>query len=303
MATSAKPKWLTGLVCVLVLVVVHDVAGLRKADSSAYPTKQQSTVAVNGLTRSFFVHLPPGYDDQTALPVVLVLHGASESTEGVEQLSGMSSKADKENFIAVYPSGTGRLPTWNAGNCCGYAQLNHIDDVAFLRALIDKIEQDYAVDPKRIFATGISNGAMMSYRLACELSDRIAAIAPVEGAQNLQCKPSDPVSVIIFHGTADHLVPFEGGVTPFQVGPKRTDTSVVDTVAFWLKENGCMATATHEETSAVHIDKYLHCSTGRSVELYAVQGGHHMWPGTHLSGNTVAATDLMWDFFAKHPKP
>jgi len=231
------------------------------------------------------------------------LQGATESPEGVEQLSGMSAEADKEQFIAVYPRGTGHLPTWNAGNCCGYALQIHVDDVAFLRSLIEKLEQDYSVDPRRIFATGISNGAMMSYRLACELSDEIAAIAPVEGAQNVPCHPSQPVSVIIFHGTADHLVPYNGGSAPFQIGPKRSDTSVAEAVWFWVKENGCRDTPTREETAALHTTKYPGCALGRAVELYAIPGGHHMWPGAPLSGNSVPATDLMWSFFAAHPKP
>jgi polyhydroxybutyrate depolymerase len=241
------------------------------------------------------------------MPVVIVLHGAIESPEGVEKLSGMSAKADKENFIAVYPRGTGRgnaarIPTWNSGNCCGYAQQNRVDDVAFMRALISQLEQNYTVDPKRVYVTGISNGGMMSYRLACELSDKIAAAAPVEGAQNLPCKPSSPVSIIVFHGTADRLVPFNGGSTPFQIGPKRNDTSVAETVAFWVKRDGCSTTPKHDETFALHSDVYSGCKEGTGVELYAVQGGHHIWPGSPISGNSVPATDLMWTFFSQHPK-
>ena len=195
------------------------------------------------------------------------------------------------------------MPTWNSGNCCGYAQEHQVDDVAFFRALLDKLEKKYAVDPKRIFVTGISNGGMMSYRLACEMSDKIAAAAPVEGAQNTPCHPSNPVSLIVFHGTADHLVPMNGGSTPFQIGPKRSDASVADAVTFWVKEDGCAATPAHEESPEVHTDKYEACKTGTVVELYVIQGGHHIWPGTALSGNSVPATDLMWSFFALHPKP
>ena len=144
-------------------------------------------------------------------------------------MSGMSAKADQDHFIVSYPSGTGRLsavPTWNSGNCCGYALENHIDDIGFFRALIEKLERDYAIDRKRIDFTGISNGAMMSYRVACELSDQVAAIAPVEGALNVDCHPSAPVSVLIFQGTAVRLVPFNGGSRPFHLGGKRKDASV-----------------------------------------------------------------------------
>ena len=139
------------------------------------------TLEFGGRTRNYLVHPPKGYDGKSSLPLVLVLHGAIQGATNVERMSGMSAKADKENFLAVYPNGTsgsGLAPTWNAGACCGYAQMNKVDDVGFLRALIDRLEHDYPIDPKRVFATGISNGGMMSYRLACEMADRIAAVAP-----------------------------------------------------------------------------------------------------------------------------
>jgi polyhydroxybutyrate depolymerase len=235
--------------------------------------------------------------------VVFVLHGATESDTNVETLSAMSAKADQEHFIAVYPSGVGRAPTWNAGNCCGPAVKDHINDVGFLRALLEKLEREYPIDSKRVYFTGISNGAMMSYRVGCEMSDQVAAIAPVEGALNVPCHPSSAVSVIIFHGTADRLVPFNGGSTPFQFGDKRSDTSVVGAVDFWVKRDACQPKPAHEETPELHTDKYSGCRDGTGVELYAIQGGHHMWPGHPLSGNHVPATDLMWAFFAAHPKP
>ena len=240
------------------------------------------------------------------MPVVLVLHGATQSAAGVARMSGMSRMADRENFLAVYPTGTSRLglaPTWNAGNCCGYALKNNVDDIGFLRALLNRLQTDYAVDPKRIYATGISNGAMMSYRAACELSDQIAAVAPVEGAQNVPCHPSSPVSVIVFHGTADRLVPFEGGASPFQLDPRRSDTPVLLTVAFWAKQDGCSMPPKHEETPELHIDTYSGCATGTAVALYVIRGGHHIWPGVRMSGNHVPATEIMWRFFVQHPKP
>jgi polyhydroxybutyrate depolymerase len=267
---------------------------------------RSGTLDIGGRTRTYFVHVPSHYDGHKPLPLVFVLHGATQSPESAEQMSGMSAKADRENFLTVYPSGTGRLsrvPTWNSGACCSYAMEHNVDDVAFLRALIKKLERDYAVDPKRIYFTGISNGGMMSYRAACEMSDEVAAVAPVEGAQDLACHPSNPVSVLVFHGTADHLVPFDGGSTPFQLGSKRSDTPVADAVAFWVKQDGCSPTPRHEETTVVHSDKYSGCKDGSAVTLYAIQGGHHAWPGTRISGNDVSATDLIWTFFEQHPKP
>jgi len=266
---------------------------------------ESKTFAFGGRTRTYLVHSPKGYDGKTPLALVLVLHGAVQGATNVQRMSGMSAKADKEKFLVAYPNGTSRsglAPTWNAGACCGYAQTNNVDDVGFLRALIDQLEHDYPVDPKRIFVTGISNGGMMSYRLACELADRIAAIAPVEGAQDIDCRPSGPVSVLIFHGTADILVPYNGGTTPFQIGPKRTDTPVGSTVAFWVNQDGCSKTPRGEQTNQQRIDTYTGCKDATGVALYTIRGGHHMWPGMRLSRNDVPATDIMWAFFATHPK-
>ncbi len=265
----------------------------RSVLGSPAAVNKDGSITVDGRKRTYFVHLPPRYDHRTPTPVVLVLHGAGGSPEGVERVSGMSEKADKENFIAVYPRGTGQ--TWNSGKCCGDALLNDIDDVAFFRKLIEKLERDYAVDPKRIFVTGFSNGGMMAYRLACELSDKIAAAAPVEGAQNLNCHPSNPVSIIVFHGTSDRLVPFKGGTSPFHT----PDAEAVD---FWVEHNGCSTTPKRETTPALQIDTYTGCKDGTEVELYAIKRGRHAWPGSRMSGNSVAATDLMWAFFSRHLK-
>lgn len=286
----------------LLLAAALSIAVGSRAAAGTTP----GSIDVDGRTRIYLLHTPPGYDRNRKTPLVLVLHGAVQNPEGAERMSGMSALSDREKFLAAYPSGTSRLrnaPTWNAGNCCGYALAYKVDDVAFIRALIDKLERDYPVDPKRVFVTGISNGAMMSYRLACELSDKIAAIAPVEGALNVDCRTPHPVSVIVFHGTADHLVPFEGGTTPFQIGERRTDRSVADAIAFWVNQDGCSSAPARDETPAVHSTIYSGCKDGAGVALYAIQGGRHMWPGRPYSGNDVPATNLMWSFFVQHPKP
>ncbi|MGA3294411.1 MAG: PHB depolymerase family esterase [Candidatus Acidiferrales bacterium] len=285
---------------VLLLAALWIAPASRTAERTKF-----ASLTIDGRTGTYLLHVPATYDATRKIPLVLVLHGAMQSPEGAERMSGMSELADKENFLVAYPSGTGRLsrvPTWNSGNCCGYALKNQVDDVAFIRALIDTLGRDYSVDPRRVYVTGISNGAMMSYRLACELADKIAAIAPVEGAQNLECRPSNPVSVIIFHGTADRLVPFNGGSTPYQLAGHRNDTPVMDAVAFWVKADGCTSAPQRAETPEVHTTIYSGCANGTGVALYAIQGGRHMWPGHPLSGNNVRATDLMWSFFIQHPK-
>ncbi|MGC1687077.1 MAG: PHB depolymerase family esterase [Candidatus Acidiferrales bacterium] len=297
-----------GTICVLVLGVMWRRTGAWPAMASFASIQagtQSASLDFGGRIRTYLLHVPPTYVAGTPLPLVFVLHGGGQSPNSAEKMSGMSSKADEKHFIAIYPSGTGRLsamPTWNSGNCCAYAMQNNIDDVGFLRALIEKLERDYSVDRKRIYFTGISNGAMMSYRMACELSEQTAAIAPVEGALNVDCDPRARVAVLIFHGTADRLVPFNGGSSPFQIGGKREDKSVAYAVDFWVKRDGCSALPAHSETVEVHVDKYSGCQDGTGIELYAIQGGHHMWPGLAISGNSIPATDLIWSFFAAHPK-
>jgi len=292
---------------ILLLGVVGLLLGtlpwIAGAARSAGKGTDSQAIQVNGLTRTYLLHVPPDPEFAKPMPVVLVLHGATQSPESAERMSGMSALADKEGFLAVYPRGTGRLPTWNSGNCCGPALEKRVDDVEFIRSLLAKLESQYSVDSKRIFVTGISNGAMMSYRLGCELSDEVAAIAPVEGAQDLDCRPAKPVSVIVFHGTADRLVPFDGGTTPFQLGPKRNDTPVTDTVNFWVRKDGCATTPERQASPEVRISIYSDCKEGTGVALCAIQGGRHMWPGLPISGNSVPATDLMWAFFMQHPKP
>ena len=266
------------------------------------PGDKAATLVIGGRTQSYFVHVPRGYDGKAPLALVFVLHGATQSPASAERMSGMSAKADEAKFLAVYPRGTGDLPTWNAGACCGYAMRNHVDDVAFLRALIERLESEYVVDRKRIYFTGISNGAMMSYRAACDVAGQVAAIAPVEGAQDIPCHPSSPVSLIVFHGTADHLVPYDGGSTPFQLGSQRSDTPVRDTVAFWVKRDGCGAEPDRESSGVLRSEMYGGCAPGTAVTLETIEGGHHMWPGLRISGNSIPATDMIWNFFAAHPK-
>ncbi|MGA7458703.1 MAG: PHB depolymerase family esterase [Candidatus Korobacteraceae bacterium] len=287
---------------IVVAILIACASGLVLRRAIASTSAHFSTIDVNGRSREYILHVPPSYNGKVAAPLVIVLHGAVQGAANAQQMSGMSSLADQQNFIAVYPNGTGRLVTWNAGNCCGYAQRENVDDIAFLRALVAKLQKNYSIDARRIYVAGISNGAMMSYRAACEMSDVVAAVAPVEGAQNVPCKPSAPVSLIVFHGTADRLVPYNGGSTPFQIGPHRNDASVADTVGFWVKENGCAPAAKREESKDVKIDIYSGCKDGTGVALYTIQGGHHLWPGTPISHVDLSATDVMWKFFAQHPK-
>jgi polyhydroxybutyrate depolymerase len=141
------------------------------------------SIRVGGLQRSYLVHVPKGHSQTTPMPVVLALHGATMNAAMMAWFSGLNPKADEAGFLVVYPNGTGTREsfTWNGGSCCGYAMQNNVDDVAFISALLDDLMRTHPVDARQIYVTGMSNGAIMAYRLALELSERIAAIAPVDG--------------------------------------------------------------------------------------------------------------------------
>lgn len=284
---------------------------------SPNPRTHKITLLHEDRERTYFLHIPPAYDSIKPTPLVIVLHGGTANAQNVEMISGLTEKADKEGFIAVYPNGTGRLKnrvlTWNAGNCCGYALEHNIDDVGFISELIDNLKHKLAIDPKRIYVTGISNGGMLAYRLACELSDKIAAIAPIAGAMNCdKSNASQPVSAVIFHGTEDDFVLYEGGKPRKTIDTrhKRTDNSVADAVSFWVDHNGCSPTPEHEDRGKIIVDTYAGGRNGTEVILYTIKGGRHAWPGglkAYELGDEpdmeISATDVMWEFFKNHPKP
>lgn len=270
----------------------------------------------DGKRRSYLVHLPAGFEGQGGLPMVIVIHGGAGNGERAELVSEMSAKADREGFIAVYPDGTGRfeerLFTWNAGLCCGVAQDNNEDDVGYFHALLDELEESYRIDSKRVFVAGISNGAMMAYRLACEMPERIAAIAPVAGSMVYEpCNPVEPVSVAIFHGTADLHVLYDGGAPEIRWDPhERIDLPVSFAVDFWVAADGCSPEPETYQVGNIVRDTYSGGHDGSAVVLYTINGGGHSWPGGTrgwLLGEEptqeVSATDEMWEFFQAHPKP
>ncbi len=268
----------------------------------------------DGRSRSYLVHLPKSYNAKKKYPLVLILHGGGGNARLTAQMTGFSATADREGFIAVYPDGTGLIEglflTWNAGNCCGFALDEETDDTGFLRALLQRLKKEHAVDPNRVFVTGFSNGGMMSYRLACELSGAIAAIAPVAGAMNVECKPERPLSVVIFHGTEDGHVRYDGG-EPLALADwhDRTDRPVKETVAFWVKFNGCRPQAQTSVKGHVQMERYSGCREGTEVVLYTIRGEGHSWPGGRrwapwaaVPTREISATDLIWEFFTGHPR-
>ncbi len=268
------------------------------------------------------MHIPPGYDGKTPAALVVVLHGGSESIAQMETQTGMNDEADRRGFVVVYPHSLG--PDWRAGTfCCEGAGAEDPDlDVHFVKAVIATVEQALAIDPKRVFATGFSAGAVLVYRLGAELSDTLAAIAPVSGAiggrsgpgQPLDVipAPSQPVSVIAFHGKQDSYVPYAGGQGSNRYAPSTAWLSVADAMTFWSQHDRCGPTPKTVVSANGNIlqTSYAGCAAGTSVVFYTVVDGDHTWPGGQPgvvpnvvpATQDISATDLMWSFFAQHPK-
>ncbi len=292
-----------------------DAGGETSADAAPTPTARCTglapqeadrlwTLSVGDRDRSFWVHVPSSYDPERPTPVVLDFHGYSSNATQQALWSGMNTASDADGFIAVHPEGIGVTPSWNAGACCGEAAAQGVDDVAFVSALIDAVAGELCVDPSRVYATGMSNGGFLSHRLGCELSDRIAAIAPVAGVLgDPTCAPARPVPVMEFHGTLDTVVPFAGDAAA-------GFPSVEDTIDGWARRDGCRGDPeTVFEQGDTQCNAWTDCDGGAEVVLCVIDGGGHTWPGgvpVPALGHTstdISATDAAWEFFMRHPLP
>ncbi len=258
-----------------------------------------------GEQRRYLLYVPDAYDPSTPTPLVISIHGFAEWPAHQQQISRWNDLADEQGFLMVYPMGTDYPLRWRAGSGAGLMQ-----DVTFISDLIDHLEGEYNIDPARIYANGLSNGGGMSFALSCKLSERIAAIGGVAGAYLLpwdECTPSRPVPSIVFHGTADPIVPFTGGPSrSFDIPFPRID----DWVQKLAAHNGCSSEAQAlpgaGDASGMH---YSGCDQGADVIYYTIDGGGHTWPGGDplpewIAGTTsddIDATRLMWEFFQQHP--
>jgi polyhydroxybutyrate depolymerase len=277
-----------------------------------------------GRERKYQIHIPRGLALSRPVPVVLAFHGGGGNPRSMIRLSGLNQKAAEAGFVVVYPFGSARFGesrlTFNAGNVGGYAMQQQIDDVTFTRDLLDDLAGVMNVDPRRVYATGMSNGAMMAYRLASELSDRIAAIAPVGGPMGTEtCSPRRPVPVIHFHGTADELAPFHGGFGRLPDGSRGiTDFYSVDhSLRAWIQANGCKPDPTltplpdpADDGTRATRKAWSGGRQGSEVVLIEIEGGGHTWPGQPPvadflgpSSRDISANDLIWEFFTRHPMP
>ncbi len=257
------------------------------------PGTHTFTLEHDGVERRYHVHIPPEAGSGTALPLMLAFHGGGGNGDQFRRTSGLAELADREGFLVVFPDGTGvaGLLTWNAGACCGSAATNNEDDVGFTLALLDHLAQRTGFEPDRVYATGHSNGAMMSYRLAAEIGDRIAAIVPVAGGMMLDLvDPVRPVPVYHIHSVDDPRALYEGGEGPPFPGTQRTvvHRPVVDALDAWISANGCPATPVQVRSlsglgrNAGHLAEELSwgpCTSGSPVVHLRLAGVGHGWPG------------------------
>jgi polyhydroxybutyrate depolymerase len=300
----------------LAVLLASLAASLPAWAGTLAPGDYRFELQAGGLSRSYLVHAPP----QAAsgpLPVVLSLHGGGGNARQHQRSSGMDAAADRDGYIAVYPNGTGRtgerLLTWNAGNCCGYAQARGVDDVGFISRLLDDLERRAAIDPRRIYAAGHSNGGMMAHRLGEALPERIAAIASVAGA-HVPAATGRAMPVLHMHSEDDPRAPYRGGLgPPFPLTNKRVLHPAVDAaLSAWASRDGCARAATEREfrEAGGHTARrfvYGNCRDGAEVALWKLTGAGHGWPGAApileaLVGpptNVIDANTEIWRFVSR----
>ncbi|MFM7206400.1 MAG: alpha/beta hydrolase family esterase [Planctomycetaceae bacterium] len=281
-------------------------------------TTLQIDLPLGGRRRQAVVCVPTAVAPATGWPLVLAFHGGQSHPEMMRRFSGLDAVAADAAGIVAYPAGTGSrdgLLTWNGGNCCGEAREAGSDDVAFARALVDDVARRVPVDRGRVHATGMSNGAMMAYRVAAEAADLVASIAPVAAPLALaSIAPVRPVPVLHFHGSLDQFTPLEGGVGRRSV-TRVSHRPVLAGLMDWVHANGCPDTPRREAVScpdpgiAIERLTWEPGRNGSEVVFYRVDGGGHVWPGrtpdSFLLGPAVPsldATTLIREFFAKHPR-
>lgn len=272
--------------------------------SSAFSVTVTLNMNYENTARNFIVHLPPGFSNAQHLPVVFNLHGYGSDASQQEFYSRMDETSDANNFVVVYPNGIAN--SWNSGFTIPYN--SSPDDVGFISKIIDTLYTLYNIDLTRVYSCGMSNGGFQSYRLACDLENRIAAIASVTGAttdlQAFNCTLSRKVPVLEIHGTADPLVPY-GGSTGIK--------SVEETISFWVGKNQCsnVNDTVHypdtnpNDSSTVERIHYASCGSGTEVMFYKITGGGHTWPNAYIdyiygpTNRDFDASQEIWDFFNK----
>jgi polyhydroxybutyrate depolymerase len=244
----------------------------------------------DGINRRYLVHVPSSYDGKRAVPLVIDIHGYTYSDTDQANVSGWREKSDEEGFIVVHPNGLDK--SWNGGSvCCGPSQADGVDDEGFMRAIVSKLRDEACIEPKRVYVTGLSNGAALSYLLACRAADVFAAAAPVSvGNGTDPCNPSRPISMIMFRGTKDELVPYAGD---------DTYPSAMSDLNQWKMLDSC--TGTPRKVNGV-CDQYTGCSGGVEVMLCSIPNGMHILYSDAVDAGAAVA-DVAWEAFKRHALP
>jgi polyhydroxybutyrate depolymerase len=253
--------------------------------------------------RTYRVHVPAGYNGRQLTPVVLAFHGHGMTAAGMERLTHFSALSDRQGFLAVYPQalpvGPSKAPFWASAG----PVVHGIDDVRYVSNLLDALQRAYCVDPRRIYATGFSNGGGMAGYLACVLSRRIAAFAPVAGNVYVipsACDPGRPVAILDFHGTADRTVPYVKTQSPTTAGSPLS--SIQSWLTQWAARDGCASTPlVFYRNGQLTGMRWSGCQGGVEVVHYREQGARHVWPAPRADGLTAA--QVIWQFFQAHPLP
>ncbi len=291
----------------LAIIGLPVLLGLIAAGTIYVYDETNGTIVSSGQERKYLLHVPKSYDRAKPTPLVISLHGAGGWPALQMNVSRWNRLADEHGFIVVYPSGADFAPRiWPMAGAAGKA------DAQYISELIDKLKATYNIDPARIYADGLSNGAGMAFALSCTLSDRIAAVGAVAAAQIMPfswCNDPRAVPMIAFHGTDDPVVPYKGGMT-WKAPVPRPFPDVLEWVGNWARRNRCALDAL-ELKAAAHVVRreYRNCAEDAAVVLYTLVGGGHAWPGgkplpewwVGTTSSEIDATALMWAFFREHP--
>lgn len=295
------------LAAIAVVISLPVLVTLGEAVSFSTRNQNNGSLVSSGERREYLLYVPHAYDPSRPTPLVISMHGAGGWPTQQMEVSRWNQLAESQRFLVVYPSGVDSpgARIWRVGPGDGLMK-----DVRFLSDLIDHLQASYNVDAARIYANGLSNGGGMSFVLSCTLSDRIAAVGLVAAAQTLPwkwCADRHAVPMIAFHGTADPMVPYEGGSS--WVAPQAFP-NVPAWAASWARRNGCAPNPLESRVSAsVTRREYPECTDGAAVLLYTIRAGGHSWPGggplpewfVGPTNRDIDATSLMWTFFREHP--
>jgi polyhydroxybutyrate depolymerase len=326
MRQAASPVWTAAVLILCGALIAGCSAGGAASPASGTPeARSPATTPIAALPtrtpmptttppaapsggRPYDVFVPTSYRESAPMPLVILLHGYSVSGAEMESMWQLQPMAEERGFLYVHPDGTKDANGerfWNATDGCCNSGMLPVDDSAYLETVIEEVEAKYSVDPQRIYVLGASNGGFMSYRMACDHADKIAAIVSVGGAMYLdatECEPSRPVNVLEVHGTADEVIPYGGGYLSGPNSFPSTATSVAD----WATYNRCgpsreptgdrldLATLPGDETV---VSRFAGCPDGGAVELWTVTDGTHVFPFTDAFVPSIV------EFLFAHPKP